>query len=257
MRPPPPFCTWRSNSTGTRSLVLVILRGRFFPSLFPLYHVECRTEGAGSALSSSWFAGFSPFPFLPSSTRRPDRRFGVAIKILSFFFPSWIEKKRRLSALRWSLFRRHPARRTYSNRIGLAEDWLPGPEVNFSQPARLLLFFPFEGWAQGAGMRQPVGQQASLRLFFFSRSAPDLVAGLEPELKLPFSSQIPGATARRLKSVFSSFLTSKAATQLSGGSSFPSNATGRPVEGHRSVFSLLAEGLRVRKRRGPHFFSPS
>ncbi|HEX3387860.1 MAG TPA: hypothetical protein VHT94_02375, partial [Streptosporangiaceae bacterium] len=99
--------------------------------------------------------------------------------------------------------------------IGLAaagEAWLPGPDGNFHQPADLSLddlpptFARDEGLAQALGMSQPVVSQASRRLgipveVLWGLSAhPDLVAGIERELKLrsadrnPLGGPPPGQT---------------------------------------------------------------
>jgi hypothetical protein len=99
--------------------------------------------------------------------------------------------------------------------IGLAaagEAWLPGPDGNFHLPADLSLddlpptFARDEGLAQALGMSQPVVSQASHRLgipvaVLWGLSAhPDLVAGIERELKLrsadrhPLGGPPPGQT---------------------------------------------------------------
>ena len=90
--------------------------------------------------------------------------------------------------------------------IGLAaagEAWLPGPDGNFHQPADLSLddlpptFARDEGLAQALGMSQPVVSQASRRLgipveVLWGLSAhPDLVAGIERELKLRSAGRNP------------------------------------------------------------------
>jgi hypothetical protein len=90
--------------------------------------------------------------------------------------------------------------------IGLAaaaEAWLPGPDGNFHQPAGLSLddlpptFARDEGLAQALGMSQPVVSQASRRLgipveVLWGLSAhPDLVAGIERELKLRSAGRNP------------------------------------------------------------------
>ncbi len=90
--------------------------------------------------------------------------------------------------------------------IGLAaacEAWLPGPDGNFHQPADLSLddlpptFARDEGLAQALGMSQPVVSQASRRLgipaeVLWGLSAhPDLVAGIERELKLRSAGRDP------------------------------------------------------------------
>jgi hypothetical protein len=99
--------------------------------------------------------------------------------------------------------------------IGLAaagETWLPGPDGNFHQPADLSLddlpptFARDEGLAQALGMSQPVVSQASRRLgipvevLWGLSTHPDLVAGIERELKLrsagrnPLDGPPPGQT---------------------------------------------------------------
>ncbi|HEY7921177.1 MAG TPA: hypothetical protein VIE45_16065 [Streptosporangiaceae bacterium] len=90
--------------------------------------------------------------------------------------------------------------------IGLAaagEAWLPGPDGNFHQPADLSLddlpptFTRDEGLAQALGMSQPVVSQASRRLgipveVLWGLSAhPDLIAGIERELKLRSAGRNP------------------------------------------------------------------
>ena len=90
--------------------------------------------------------------------------------------------------------------------IGLAaagEAWLPGPDGNFHQPADLSLddlpptFARDEGLAQALGMSQPVVSQASRRLgipveVLWGLSAhPDLIAGIERELKLRSAGRNP------------------------------------------------------------------
>jgi hypothetical protein len=90
--------------------------------------------------------------------------------------------------------------------IGLAasgEAWLPGPDGNLHQPADLSLddlpptFARDEGLAQALGMSQPVVSQASRRLgipveVLWGLSAhPDLVAGIERELKLRSAGRNP------------------------------------------------------------------
>jgi hypothetical protein len=90
--------------------------------------------------------------------------------------------------------------------IGLAaaaEAWLPGPDGNFHQPADLSLddlpptFARDEGLAQALGMSQPVVSQAGRRLgipveVLWGLSAhPDLIAGIERELKLRSAGRNP------------------------------------------------------------------
>jgi hypothetical protein len=90
--------------------------------------------------------------------------------------------------------------------IGLAaagEAWLPGPDGNLHPPADLSLddlpptFARDEGLAQALGMSQPVVSQASRRLgvpveVLWGLSAhPDLVAGIERELKLRSAGRNP------------------------------------------------------------------
>jgi hypothetical protein len=90
--------------------------------------------------------------------------------------------------------------------IGLAaagQAWLPGPDGNLHPPADLSLddlpptFARDEGLAQALGMSQPVVSQASRRLgvpveVLWGLSAhPDLVAGIERELKLRSAGRNP------------------------------------------------------------------
>jgi hypothetical protein len=98
------------------------------------------------------------------------------------------------------------ARENVRSSIGLAaaaEAWLPGPDGNFHPPADLSLddlpptFARDEGLAQALGMSQPVVSQASRRLgvpveVLWGLSAhPDLVAGIERELKLRSAGRNP------------------------------------------------------------------
>ena len=102
--------------------------------------------------------------------------------------------------------RRLDAREHVQSSIGLAaagEAWLPGPDGNFHQPADLSLddlpptFARDEGLAQALGMSQPVVSQASRRLgipveVLWGLSAhPDLIAGIERELKLRSAGRNP------------------------------------------------------------------
>jgi hypothetical protein len=97
-------------------------------------------------------------------------------------------------------------RENVQSSIGLAaagETWLPGPDGNFHQPADLSLddlpptFARDEGLAQALGMSQPVVSQASRRLgipvevLWGLSTHPDLVAGIERELKLRSASRNP------------------------------------------------------------------
>ena len=83
------------------------------------------------------------------------------------------------------------------------EAWLPGPDGNFHRPADLSLddlpptFTRDEGLAQALGMPQPVVSHAARRLgipveVLWGLSAhPDLVAGIERELKLRAAGRNP------------------------------------------------------------------
>ena len=97
-------------------------------------------------------------------------------------------------------------RENVQSSIGLAAAagaWLPGPDGNFHQPADLSLddlpptFARDEGLAQALGMSQPVVSQASRRLgipveVLWGLSAhPDLIAGIERELKLRSAGRNP------------------------------------------------------------------
>jgi len=88
-------------------------------------------------------------------------------------------------------------------RAAAGQAWLPGPDGHFHQPGDLSLddlpptFARDEGLAQALGMSQPVVSQASRRLgvpveVLWGLSAhPDLVAGIERELKLRSAGRNP------------------------------------------------------------------
>ena len=88
-------------------------------------------------------------------------------------------------------------------RAAAGEAWLPGPDGNFHRPADLSLddlpptFTRDEGLAQALGMPQPVVSHAARRLglpveVLWGLSAhPDLVAGIERELKLRAAGRNP------------------------------------------------------------------
>ncbi len=93
--------------------------------------------------------------------------------------------------------------RSAAGQAAAAEAWLPGPDGNFHQPADLSLddlpptFARDEGLAQSLGMSQPVVSQAGRRLgippeVLWGLSAhPDLIAGIERELKLRSAGRNP------------------------------------------------------------------